>query len=40
MTYYTINGRGYDHVIIFNAICRDLARRTGLSATADTCPYW
>jgi len=38
MTYHSVNGPGYDHVTALNfAVCRDAARRAGLSATADRC---
>jgi len=38
MTYHALNGRGYGHVTVFKCcLCRDAARRVGLSATADAC---
>jgi len=40
MTYHPLNGRGYGHVtgpLLDFAVCRDAARRAGLSATADPC---
>jgi len=38
MTYHPVNGRGYGHVTVLNvAVCREAARRAGLSATADPC---
>jgi len=35
-TYHQQKGRGYDHVTVLKfAVCRDAARRTGLSAIAE-----
>jgi len=40
MKYHQRKGRGYGHVTVLNfAICRDAARRTGLSATAELLVY-
>ena len=36
MTYHQRSGRGYGHVTVLKfAVCRDAARRAGLSSTAE-----
>jgi len=35
MTYHPQRGRGYGHMTVNFAVCRDAARRVGLSATAE-----